>query len=165
VYYHGRERTKFNKGDRIAQGAKVYVSGSTGASTGPHLHFELRKSRKWGNTQDPMAFIGREVTLDIKPSVLKVDGKLGKLTWRRWQETLKRDWGYEGIIDGKPGPMTYRAIQRSCGAKVDGILGPETRKKVQKRLKDQDFYLGELDGIWGRGTITALQRALNQNHY
>jgi peptidoglycan hydrolase-like protein with peptidoglycan-binding domain len=61
--------------------------------------------------------------------------------------------------------MTYRAIQRSAGAKVDGIFGLETRKLVQKRLKGSDFYLGELDGIWGRGTITALQRALNQNHY
>ena len=165
VYYHGRERTTWNKGDRIAAGAKVYVSGSTGASTGPHLHFELRKSRKWGDTQDPQAFIDREITVDTKPSVLKVDGKLGKHAWRKFQEVLKRDWGYEGIVDGKPGPMTYRAIQRSAGAKVDGIFDLETRKLVQKRLKGSDFYLGELDGIWGRGTITALQRALNQNHY
>jgi len=165
VYYHGAHRTSHNKGDRIAAGAKVYTSGSTGASTGPHLHFELRKSRRWGNTQDPMAWIDRNVVLSHTPDPLKVDGNLGKVTWRRWQEVLKRDWGYEGIIDGKPGPMTYTAIQRSVGAKTDGILGPETRIKVQKRLKDQDFYLGKLDGIWGRGTITALQRALNQNHY
>jgi peptidoglycan hydrolase-like protein with peptidoglycan-binding domain len=112
-----------------------------------------------------MAWIDRNVVLSHTPDPLKVDGNLGKVTWRRWQEVLKRDWGYEGIIDGKPGPMTYTAIQRSVGAKTDGILGPETRIKVQKRLKDQDFYLGKLDGIWGRGTITALQRALNQNHY
>ena len=78
---------------------------------------------------------------------------------------LKRDWGYEGIIDGRPGKMTYAAIQRSAGAKVDGVMGKETRKLVQKRLKGTDFYLGSIDGVWGRGTITALQRALNQNNY
>lgn len=165
VYYHGRERTTWNKGDRIPQGAKIYVSGSTGMSTGPHLHFELRKSRRWGDTQDPMAFIDREVIVDIKPSVLKVDGKLGKATWRRWQEILKRDWGYDGIIDGIPGERTYLAIQRSTNAALTGELDKQTKGRVQKRLKDNDFYLGPLDGIWGKGTITALQRALNQNNY
>jgi hypothetical protein len=165
VYYHGRERTVWNKGERIRQGVKVYTSGSTGASTGPHLHFELRRSRRWGDTQDPMAFIDREVTISHTPDPLKVDGVLGKKTWRRWQEALKRDWGYEGLIDGIPGKLTYTAIQRSCNAAMDGILGPDTRKRVQKRLKASDFYLGKIDGIWGRGTITALQRALNQNNY
>lgn len=165
VYYHGRERTVWNKGERIRQGDKIYVSGSTGMSTGPHLHFEVRKSRRHGDTQDPMAFIDREVIIDVQPSVLKVDGKLGKATWRRWQEVLKRDWGYDGIIDGVPGERTYLAIQRSTNADRTGELDKQTKQRVQKRLKDNDFYLGPLDGIWGKGTITALQRALNQNHY
>lgn len=165
VYYHGRERTTWNKGDRIPAGAKVYTSGSTGASTGPHLHFELRTSRAWGQTVDPMSMIDREVDLGTKPGPLKVDGKMGKATWSAWQQVLKRDWLYKGIIDGKPGKLTYTAIQRSVNAAMDGVLGKDTKKRVQKRLKDQDFYLGPLDGIWGRGTITALQRALNQNHY
>jgi murein DD-endopeptidase MepM/ murein hydrolase activator NlpD len=165
VYYHGRERTLWSKGERIRQGDKVYTSGSTGASTGPHLHFEVRRSRTWGNTEDPLAYIGREVSTTIRPAPLKVDGKLGKATWKAWQEALKRDWGYEGIIDGIPGHLTYTAIQRSVGAKTDGLIGPETRKRVQMRLKASDFYLGPIDGIWGKGTITALQRALNQNNY
>ena len=46
VYYHGKERTLHNKGDRIRQGDKIYLSGNTGASNGNHLHFELRKSPK-----------------------------------------------------------------------------------------------------------------------
>ena len=165
VYYHGKERTLHNKGDRIRQGDKIYVSGNTGASNGNHLHFELRKSPKWGDTQDPMAFIGREVSVTPKPGPLKVDGRMGKNTWAVWQEALKRDWGYEGIVDGKPGKLTYLAIQRSVNAALDGIIGPQTRKRVQKRLKDNDFYLGPLDGVWGKGTYTALQRALNQNNY
>ena len=165
VYYHGHDRTKLNEGDRVAAGAKIYLSGNTGASNGNHLHFELRNSPKWGDTKDPMAFIGREVSAAPKPGPLKVDGRMGKNTWAVWQEALKRDWGYEGIIDGRPGKLTYTAIQRSVGAVTDGIIGPHTRKRVQKRLKDNDFYLGPLDGAWGRGTYTALQRALNQNNY
>lgn len=165
VYYHGAHKSKYNKGDRITQGAIIYRSGATGAATGPHLHFEVRLSRKWGHTADPMAYIGREQPVDKLPGPLKVDGKLGKHTWMAWQENLKRNWGYEGIIDGIPGKLTHIAIQRSVNAAMDGILGPDTRRRVQKRLKDNDFYLGPIDGIWGRGTISALQRALNVNNY
>lgn len=165
VYYHGRERTELKKGDRVTAGTFLYNSGNTGASNGNHLHFELRNSRKWGDTKDPLAYIDKEVPVGTKPGPLKVDGKMGKHTWSVWQQALKTHWGYEGIIDGIPGPMTYRAIQRSSGAKVDGILGPQTRKLVQKRLKGTDFYLGPLDGIWGKGTVSALQLALNQNKY
>lgn len=165
VYYHGRERTLYNKGDRIRQGAKIYTSGSTGMSTGPHLHFELRKSRTWGHTHDPLAFIDRDVVVDKLPSVLTVNGKLDKATWRRWQEVLKRDWGYEGLIDGIPGPLTYTAVQRSVNADRTAVWDQQTQKRVQKRLKDNDFYLGPVDGIWGKGTVSALQRALNQNKY
>ena len=165
VYYHGKTRTKWKKGERIRQGDLVYVSGSTGMSTGPHLHFEVRRSRKWGHTEDPLAFIGREVSVAVKPGPLAVNGRLDKTTWKAWQEALKRDWGYEGIIDGIPGQMTYTAIQRSCNADRTGKLDVATRKRVQMRLKASDFYLGPIDGIWGKGTITALQRALNQNKY
>lgn len=165
VYYHGRDRTTLKIGARVVAGTKIYLSGNTGASNGNHCHFELRKSPKWGNTVDPMAYIDREIVVASKPGPLKVDGKLGRGTWKAWQQVLKRDWGYEGIIDGRPGKMTYAAIQRSAGAKVDGVMGKETRKLVQKRLKGTDFHLGSIDGVWGRGTITALQRALNQNNY
>jgi murein DD-endopeptidase MepM/ murein hydrolase activator NlpD len=43
-------------GERLRQGAVVGLVGSTGASTGPHLHFEIRHE---GRALDPLAYLGR----------------------------------------------------------------------------------------------------------
>lgn len=46
VYSHLSE-TKMEKGDRVARGDVIGLSGMTGLTTGPHLHFEVRLG---GNT-------------------------------------------------------------------------------------------------------------------
>lgn len=45
---------KVKKGDKVTKGQQVAVSGSTGRSTGPHLHFEVRVDGKY---KDPMGYI------------------------------------------------------------------------------------------------------------
>ena len=176
VYYHGAHRTRFNKGDRIKAGEVVYRSGSTGASTGPHLHLEVRTgiSGQWGTNVDPNIYLtGSKPDVPTGPNGYKVNvavnGRENKETWTAWQTALKARWGYRGILDGKPGRMTWTAIQQSCGkhyiGRVDGIAGPMTRKAVQNRLKDLGFYTGPIDGIWGRGTWSAIQRSLNEGKY
>lgn len=54
VYYHLQKPSHRNIGERVTAGELVAHSGNTGASTGPHLHFELRRSRNWGDTLDPV---------------------------------------------------------------------------------------------------------------
>jgi flagellar protein FlgJ len=49
-------------GDRVAQGQQVGRVGSTGRSTGPHLHFEVTHA---GRRVDPERFV-RNLTSDIK---------------------------------------------------------------------------------------------------
>ena len=89
--------------------------------------------------------------------VNKVSGRLDKATWKQWQTALKAAGHMPvGRIDGIPGPMTYRAIQRWAGVKDDGILGPNTRRAVQAKLGVK------ADGKWGRITISELQRQLNR---
>ena len=42
------------KGDKVAGGQRIGTSGNSGASTGPHLHFELHRG---GRVQDPMQYL------------------------------------------------------------------------------------------------------------
>lgn len=154
VYYHGAHKTKLRKGQRVQAGDFIYTSGTTGASTGNHLHFEVRgRGGRWGDVRDPELYLSGRAP---KP-VNKVSGRLDKATWKQWQTALK-DGGYMpvGRIDGIPGPMTYRAIQRWAGVKDNGILGPATRRAVQRKLEVKP------DGKWGRLTISELQRRLNK---
>lgn len=153
VYYHLSKPSHLLVGSRFEAGEVIAHSGNTGASTGPHLHWEVRKSARWGDTVDPVPFlIGAP---SVVPAALKVDGRLGRNTWKAFQTALKNAGYYKGVPDGRPGVMTYRAVQAWAGATVDGRMGPETRRKVQERLGVKP------DGVWGRITVSALQRALN----
>ena len=54
--YAHAARTLVTVGDEVERGQAVAVVGSTGRSTGPHVHFEVLKD---GRQIDPMAFVGR----------------------------------------------------------------------------------------------------------
>ena len=125
VYYHLREPSLLLKGTKVKRGEVIAHTGTTGASTGIHLHFETRRSRRWGTDFDPETVIdmsrsaangatpGQSATpaKPVAPSNLKVDGVMGRGTWTRFQQYLQRLGHYTGKIDGTPGPQTYRAIQ------------------------------------------------------
>jgi len=156
VYYHGAHKTALRKGQRVEAGAFVYTSGSTGASTGAHLHFEVRKrGGAWGSTLDPVPYLQGAAP---RP-VAKVSGRLDRQTWRELQRALKDRGLYEGRIDGVPGSLTYKGLQRWASVKADGVLGPITRRAVQGKLGVAE------DGVWGRLTISALQRAVNDGSF
>jgi murein DD-endopeptidase MepM/ murein hydrolase activator NlpD len=53
--YAHAARTLVTVGDQVERGQAIAMVGSTGRSTGPHVHFEVLKE---GRQIDPMAFVG-----------------------------------------------------------------------------------------------------------
>lgn len=153
VYYHLQKPSHLRVGDRVELGQVIGLSGNTGKSTGPHLHWEVRKSQRWGNTVDPVPYL--QGAPSVAPAPLKVTGKLDRETWKAWQEALKVKGFYKGVPDGRPGTMTARAVQEWAGVKADGVIGVNTRRAVQEKLAVKQ------DGVWGRITVSELQRRLN----
>ncbi|MGG1575567.1 M23 family metallopeptidase, partial [Fictibacillus sp. NRS-1165] len=49
--------TNVRKGQAIKEGQQIGVCGSTGHSTGPHLHFEVKTS-EWGGHLNPQSVLG-----------------------------------------------------------------------------------------------------------
>ncbi|GAA2500430.1 peptidoglycan DD-metalloendopeptidase family protein [Streptomyces gobitricini] len=45
------------EGQRVTSGQRIARSGSTGNSTGPHLHFEVRTGPGYGSDIDPLAYL------------------------------------------------------------------------------------------------------------
>jgi murein DD-endopeptidase MepM/ murein hydrolase activator NlpD len=52
--YAHNQRTLVTPGDTVQKGQAIALIGSTGRSTGPHLHFEVLKN---GRAVDPMSFV------------------------------------------------------------------------------------------------------------
>lgn len=44
-------------GQSVTSGQQIALSGSTGNSTGPHLHFEARTGPEYGSDMDPVAYL------------------------------------------------------------------------------------------------------------
>jgi len=52
--YAHLSRVEVREGDHVAMGARIGKAGSTGRSTGPHLHYEIRRN---GDAIDPMRYL------------------------------------------------------------------------------------------------------------
>ena len=54
TWYGHLDRFDVGMGDQVKRGEQIALMGSTGYSTGPHLHFEVRQD---GQVIDPMTFL------------------------------------------------------------------------------------------------------------
>ncbi|MFI5860813.1 M23 family metallopeptidase [Streptomyces sp. NPDC051546] len=44
-------------GQKVSKGAQIALSGNTGNSSGPHLHFEIRTTPNYGSAVNPVSFL------------------------------------------------------------------------------------------------------------
>ena len=65
LYAH-LSRIDVRQGQRVAQGDFVGAVGSTGASTGPHLHFEFRDN---GEHKDPLEIARQSENIPVSPAL------------------------------------------------------------------------------------------------
>lgn len=128
-------------GNQVKQGQRIGVKGTTGASTGVHLHFEIHTGKwnnRWSNAKNPLSYIKESGVREV--------------------QTLLSAAGYIITVDGINGPATQstvKAFQLANKLVVDGIAGKETMAALKKASPKENLVV---DGFDGPATIAAEQR-------
>ncbi len=142
-YCHMKSKPDFQKGDSVKTGQVIGYMGSTGKSTGAHLHFGIKVSGKW---IDPEPYLDKPYDEDSAvpaTTAVKVNNiPLPTLKKGDKGETVKAlqillaGRGHKGNMhepDGKFGPNTEGAVksfQKANGLTADGIAGVKTWEKL-----------------------------------
>lgn len=133
VYYHLKELPAQKKGATVKTGETIGHMGSTGNSTGAHLHFGIKSFGEW---IDPAPFLDSDYTPTVSQN------KNLNISMRTLRQGAKGE--------------DVRALQillagRGCNGKMhtpDGIFGPNTLGAVklyqEKANLDADGIVGEL---------------------
>lgn len=84
-YYGHLSAFKVNKGDKVTKGQEVALSGNTGISTGPHLHFGVKPAEHdqengYYGKVDPLPYLGLKEAKILGATTAK-DSDVKLLTW------------------------------------------------------------------------------------
>ncbi|MFD5895676.1 MULTISPECIES: M23 family metallopeptidase [unclassified Streptomyces] len=55
--YAHLSKVKVHAGQKVDKGQSIALSGNTGNSSGPHLHFEIRSTPNYGSAINPVSFL------------------------------------------------------------------------------------------------------------
>jgi hypothetical protein len=95
LYAHQSKR-RVKRGQKVSKGQVIGYVGSTGRSTGPHLHFGLKKRGRW---IDPMRVLRKK---SIKTSVMKKFTKYEDVVTTRY-----RTVDIKGVKENKAKLLKY----------------------------------------------------------
>ena len=146
IYWHLQEY-KVTVGQSVQKGDVLGISNNTGFSTGPHLHFGLKKIKKsgdfwindnsgdgWNGSIDPFNYF-----TEVSWGVLIKDAK-GQFVLKA-QELLNLN-GYNIEIDGEfkeNMEVVVKKFQKDRGLVVDGKIGNNTIKELLKNVENDDI--------------------------
>ena len=133
-YFHMKTNSvKVKAGELVRRGQKIGYMGSTGNSTGAHLHFGIKVNGTW---VDPEPYLlGKKdmgverMTITLRTLSQGLRGEDVKTLQQLLNAKIKA--GLE--TDGKFGPLTNAALRKYQAANslaVDGRCGPATWSKL-----------------------------------
>lgn len=125
IYAHN-SRNLVRVGQKVKQGQKIALAGSTGHSSGPHLHFELRQGV---NPVDPLAVLPHP----FRGTLVRAEPNSVAKAPRR---------SIASVQQAKPnGPRRYKPSKKSLKAKVRAKKGQSSRALAAREheLDDDEF--------------------------
>ena len=126
VYYHLREASPLKKGKAVKKGQVIGYMGSTGNSTGAHLHFGIKAGGQW---IDPAPYLDSDYPVKLLEFQLPVLKRGTKSATVKALQTLLKGLGHDLDLDGSFGPATEKAVkayQQDNGLEPDGSVGRKT---------------------------------------
>ena len=140
LYGHFKKDTmKVKKGDRVARGDVLGYMGSTGRSTGAHLHFGISLFGEW---VDPEKYFDKDLSEVNKLTVIQ-ERKLLKRGAKgeevKLLQTLLNFHGAKLECDSSFGPATAKALaefQKSRGITADSVACVVTWQELMKIAKN-----------------------------
>lgn len=148
IYAH-LSKINVKKGDKVSGGSQIGLSGNTGNSTGPHLHYEERQVPKvrYGDDVSP-------VLIDIQiGNVPTPKSQPGSTTATNTSVISKRYPG-KPVKPGDSGDAV-KALQLALGMSVSGIYDDSLKTKIVAFQK-ANKALGTPDGIVGPKSWSAI---------
>ena len=167
LYAHVAKNTfQVKKGDKVKAGQVLGVMGTTGASTGVHLHFEIHVGKRIGWSNNGSGFLD---PIPFLQALEAFDGETGKAFVATPDNSPTQDAPVHSVTRPKPTKFSAPAtkpklqgwlkvgsnseavayLQKALGITVDGIFGNGTKKAVQKFQEASGLTV---DGIVGVAT-------------
>lgn len=156
LYAHLQKDTfQVKKGDKVKAGQVLGIMGTSGTSTGVHLHFEIHVGKRVGWSNDGSGFLD---PIPFLQGLQAFDGEVEKAFQPTADNAPVQDIAVHSV--SKPKPTKFSAP--STKPKLLGWLkvgsNSETVAYLQKALKIS------VDGIFGNGTKKAVEKFQTANN-